>query len=236
MAGMIYYAGKALEEVAPVKVEDIRVSPIQLSAVARQRPEQFGADFVRITGGTRTAAITFAVHEDDLEKRQRYLTAITAWARRDSAAALSLPGHDGVYLEAVCTGLPEPSLRQWWEAKLRLVFTCFDNPYWTSIEQKSATLGSAITVLGDAPPLMEIRRTLTGSASNQTYSNGTESMTFSTVPAGNLVIDLNKQTAAVSGTSIMQYYPLTGATFLRPRTGTYTITGNGSVYWRERWE
>lgn len=232
---MIYFNGVALESVAPVKVEDIRVSPIQLTATARQRPIEFGSDFVRMSGGNRTIAISFALITNDLAIRQRQLMAITKWARSDEPERLELPYRDGLYLECACTRLPEPSTRQWWESKLQLVFTTFDNPYWTSIEEKSSACGSAFLVMGDAPPIMRITRTLSSAASNQSYSDGTNTMAFSTIPVGDMVIDLNHQTAAVGNTSIMQYYSYSSA-FILPKTGTQTITGTGTVYWRERWE
>lgn len=231
---MIVFNGVALEQTAPVKIVDILVSPIQMTAVARQRPVTWGADFVRLAGGSRTVSVEFALLTDDREVRQQQLAAIARWARTDAPKRLQLPNRRGAYLEAVCTALPEPSLRQWWESKLRLVFTTFDNPFWTSAEEKSAACGTAFTVLGDAPPLMRIERTLSASASNQTYGNGEQSMTFSTIPAGGLVIDLNRQTAAVGGTSIMANYAF-GSSFLLPKTGTQTITGTGTVKWRERW-
>lgn len=233
---MIYFNGRALEDVAPVKIVDVLVSPIKLEAVARQRPIRFGADFVRMTGGSRTAAITFALLTNEPDTRQRQLVEITRWARSDEPGRLTLPGHDGVYLEAICTALPEPSLRQWWESKLRIVFTTYDNPYWTSIAEKSARCGDAFTALGDAPPMMRIVNTATSALTNITYGNGAQSMTFSTIPAGDMEIDLNRQTAAVNGASIMRYYPLTGATFLQPKLGAQTISGAGTVKWRERWE
>ena len=123
---------------------------------------------------------------------------------------------------------------------MRLVFTTYDNPYWTSIEEKSVSCGTAFVVLGDAPPLMRIERTLSAAvSSSQTYANGSESMSFSAIPAGNMMIDLNRQTAAVTSgtttTSIMSAYEF-GSTFLVPRTGAQTITGTGTVVWRERWD
>lgn len=232
---MILYNGMALEQVAPVKIVDILVSPIQMTATARQRPVTWGADFVRMTGGSRTVSIEFALLTDNRDTRQAQLLEITRWARSDAPGRLETPNRRGVYLEAICTALPSPSLRQWWESKLRIVFTTYDNPYWTSIGEKSAACGTQFAALGDAPPLMRIERTLAAAASNQTYGNGSESMTFSTIPAGTLVIDLNRQTAAVGNTSIMQYYAF-GSAFLLPRTGIQTITGTGTVKWRERWE
>ena len=121
---------------------------------------------------------------------------------------------------------------------MRLVFTTYDNPYWTSVEEKNVACGTAFVVLGDAPPLMRIERSLSSSAANRTYSNGTESMTFSTIPAGYLTVDLNRQTAEIDAgvgvSSIMQYYTF-ASSFLIPRTGAQTITGTGTVKWRERW-
>lgn len=232
---MIVFNGKALEQVAPVKIVDILVSPIQMSAVARQRPVTWGADFVRMSGGSRTVSIEFALLTDNRDVRQAQLQEITRWARSDTPGKLEIPNRRGVYLEAICTALQEPSLRQWWESKLRIVFTTYDNPYFTSSTERSVACGTPFIALGDAPPLMRIERTLSGAASNQTYGNGSESMTFSTIPAGDMVIDLNRQTAQVGTTNIMQYYAF-GSSFLLPMAGTQTITGTGTVKWRERWE
>lgn len=232
---MIVFNGVALEQVAPVKIVDILVSPIQMTAVARQRPVTWGADFVRMSGGSRTVSIEFALLTDNRDVRQAQLQEITRWARSDTPGKLEIPNRRGSYLEAIRTALPEPSLRQWWESKLRIVFTTYGNPYFTSSTERSVACGTPFIALGDAPPLMRIERTLSGAASNQTYGNGSESMTFSTIPAGDMVIDLNRQTAQVGTTNIMQYYAF-GSSFLIPRAGTQTITGTGTVKWRERWE
>ena len=231
---MIYFDESALETIAPVKIEDVRVSPIQIAAVARQRPIRLGSDFVRMTGGSRTVTITFSIPTDDMHERQDQLREVTRWALSAKPQKLRLPGHDGVYLEAICTGLPDPSTRQWWESKLRIAFTTMGNPCWTSDVEKHVSCGTAFTVLGNALPLMQIKRTLTSSASNQAYGDGTHTMTFSTIPAGDLVIDLNAQTAAVGGSSIMSGYSF-ASSWLAPRLGAQTITGTGTVYWRERW-
>ena len=233
---MIIFNGVSLDSVANVKVEDIRVSPIQLTPVARARAIRFGSDFVRMGGGQRTVAVTFAVLDKNQINRHASLMAVTQWAKSDGEYMLEVSDDPVRCLYCVCTARPEPSTRQWWESKLRVVFTCFDNPYWTSKAEKSVSCGTAFTVLGDAPPLMRIERTVSGSAaSNQTYSNGTQSMTFSSIPVGNMVIDLDKQTAAVGNSSIMQYYQPSGS-FIIPKTGAQTISGTGTVKYRERWQ
>lgn len=211
---MILFNGVALESVAPVCVEDVRVSPISMSATTRQRPVRWGADYVRMTGGSRTITITFGLPTNNRDDRQEQIRSIAKWARSDKPGKLVLPHHDGLYLEAICTALPDPSLRQWWDSRLRVMFATMDNPYWTSQFWKSAACGTVFTVLGSAPPIMRIERTLTSAAANQVYTDGERRMQFSSIPAGNLVIDLNRQTAAViEGTTTITpanmavYYP-----------------------------
>ena len=232
---MIIYDGTALESVAPVAIEDIRVGPIELAAVTRPRAIQDGSAFVRMRGGTRTVAITFAILRQDIQMRQDALLAVSMWAKADKEYRLELPLHPGKYLKCVCTGKPEPSARQWWESKLRLTFTCFDDPYWIDTEEKSAACGTVFTVLGSAPPLMQIKRTLAASAANQAYSDGTNTITLTNISTGDLIIDLNRQTIQLSGNSIMNQYTV-NSSFIVPRTGTMTISGTGTVYWRERWQ
>ena len=232
---MINFNGVELESVAPVMVEDIKVSPILMTATARQLPVKWGAEYVRMTGGSRTIEISFGLLVDKPDIRAAHVMAITKWARSDVPKRLLLPYYSGKYLEAICTALPAPSMRQWWENKLKLTFTTYDNPYWTDISEKNAACGTAFIALGTAPPLMRIERTLASQASSQAYSDGTTTMTFSTIPAGDLVIDLNRQTAAVNNVSILAYLSF-ASDFIQPVPGAQTITGTGTVYWRERWE
>ena len=230
---MIIFNGVDLEEIAPVKIDDIRVSPIQIRAVSNQRIG-FGQDFVRMTGSNRTITVTFALLEQDREERFRLLQAISEWAHPFEEHMLSLPMYDKKHFDCICTGYPEPSYRQWWESKLRLVFTTFDNPYLTSDDEIRAQCNAPFSIGGTAPPLMQITRRLSSKVANQTYAANGQSMFFSQIPAGNLLIDLNKQTAEVSGSTIMQYFSPT-AKFIEPVTGNITITGNGTIVYRERW-
>ena len=230
---MITFNGVDLETIAPVKIDDIRVSPIQTNPVVRQRVD-LGQDFVRMTGGTRTIAITFALLIQDVDERYQVLEKIKEWADPYKQHALGLPMYNKKHFDCICTGYPEPSYRQWYESKLRLTFTTFENPYLTSDDEIKANCGTQFSIGGTAPPLMQITRKLTSQVSNQTYAANGQSMVFSTIPSGNLVIDLNNQTAQVSGTSIMKYFSTTSR-FIKPVTGNITVTGTGTVIYRERW-
>ena len=230
---MIIFNDVDLETIAPVKIDDIRVSPIQTTPTARQRVG-FGQDFVRMTGGNRTITITFAVLIQDRNERYSALEAIKEWACPYEEHALSLPMYENKHFDCRCTGYPEPSYRQWWESKLRLVFTTFDNPFLTSDDEIRANCGVPFSIGGTAPPLVQISRRLTATVANQIYSANGQNMEFSQIPAGNMLIDLNRQTAEVSGTNIMKYFNATGQ-FIKPVTGNITINGTGTVSYRERW-
>lgn len=233
---MIVFDGVSLNSISGVSVKDIHVSPIQYDVVVRPRSIRGGADFVRNRAGIRKVTITFGLLEENDINRQASLLAVSQWAKNDKEYKLILPGHPDLYLMAICTEKPQPSLRQWWESELRLIFTCFDNPYWNAVYERSVSCGTQFKVLGDAPPLMRIERTVSGSAaSNQTYSLDGRSMTFSSIPVGDMVIDLDNQTAYVGNTDIMQYYNV-NSKFIIPRTGVQTISGTGTVKFRERWQ
>ena len=240
---MIIYNGQDLDDIVPgLELEDIRVSPVSISPTVRDRAIQSGQVFVRVRDVTRTITATFAVLEQNREKRRGLLDNLTRWARFDTGAQgqitepkpLSLPYHQGRLIDCICTSLPSPSTRQWWESKLSVTFTAYD-PYFYDQWDKTANCGAEFTVGGTVTPWVKITRTLSSAASNQAYSDGHNTMTFSTIPKGKMTIDLNNQTAVVGSTNIMQYLSF-ASSFIKPRTGTMTISGTGAVVWRERWE
>ena len=231
---MIKFNGKELTDIADVKIDDIDVSPIQINPVVRERPISAGAEFIRSKKGIRTVTISFALLEMNRDDREAALQSIRDWCETSSEKNLVLPNFNDRHLEAICTQSPDASYRKWWENKLKIVFTCFNNPYWTSDELIEVPCGTLFSIGGSAPPIMTINRN--GSKlTNVTYSDGSRSMNFSQIPAGNLVIDLNRETAAIGSTSIMQYYSPTSK-WITPAVGANKkITGVGSVRYRERW-
>ena len=230
---MIYYGGEALETVAPVKIVDIVDSGVQIVPKTRDRPIRPGTDFVRNHLSERTITVTFALLTQDMLARNAQIESLLKWAYSREPKRLELPTKQGRYLMAVCTQLPGPSARQWFESSLTLVFTCYD-PFWYDVAEHHASCGStAFFVNGSAEPVMRIEDTL-DAAAQRVYSDGSDTMTFTLVPAGDLVIDLEQQTAQVDGVSCMDQFTF-ASSFILPHTGQTTITGSGTVYWRERW-
>ena len=232
---MIRFNNVDLTDTMPVKIEDINVSPIQLNPVARPRPVQYGSEFVRMTGGTRRVTISFAMLEEDPDRRETYMQTLRDWATLGKECTLELPEFANKHLECAVTQLPDYSYRKWWENKLKIIFTCFNNPYWTSNDLIEVPCGVLFSISGSATPLMTIERNSVIPLTNQTYTNGTQSMTFTTIPGGNMIIDLNKQTAAIGKTSIMRYYTPTSS-WITPDVGANQyINGQGTIKYRERW-
>lgn len=232
---MIIFNGVDLTETIPVKIEDIVVSPIQIEPVVRPRAIQYGSEFVRIHGGTRSVTVTFALLDIDIDEREQFIQDIRNWANIGAEYTLELPQFPARHLECAVTQLPDNSYRKWWENKLRIIFTCYNNPFWTSNELIEVNCGTTFSIGGSAQPLMTIERNGVTPLTNQTYSNGTDSMTFTTIPAGKATIDLNRQTASVGGTSIMRYYTPV-STWIVPRIGAgQRINGEGVIKYRERW-
>lgn len=229
----IKFNSSILENVAPVMIEDIHISPVSVAPVVRQRIGA-GQDFIRMTEGTRTITITFALPTDDIDLRFQQLQAIIEWAKPYECHALELPMYPDKHFDCICTGLPDPSYRQWWEPRLRLVFTTFDNPYLTDNNTSAIGCNGTYNIVCTATPLMKITRTLSSAATNQSYSGNGNTMTFTTIPAGNLIIDLNRQTATVNGQSIMQYMTPTSK-FILPKNGSVRIDGTGQVSVQKRW-
>lgn len=232
---MIKFNNVELTNIAPVKIEDINVSNIQLNPVARPRPIAYGSEFVRMSGGTRSVTVSFALLETDREERERVMQDIRDWASIGKEYTLELPEFNNRHLECAVTQLPDYSYRKWWENKLKIVFTCFNNPYWTSNELIEVPCGAVFSIGGSAQPLLSIFRNGATELHFQSYSDGRSVMTFSRIPAGETVIDLNAQTAAIGNGSIMRYY-LPSSSWIVPKVGAYqNITGAGYVRYRERW-
>ena len=232
---MIKFDNVEFTNIANVYVEDIDVSPIQLNPISRQRPIQFGADFVRMGGGTRTVTLSFSLLNSDRASRETAMQTIRDWAKIGKQCNLILPEFTDRHLVCAVTQLPDYSYRKWWESKLKIVFTCFDNPFWTANTAKEVACGTEFDVGGSAPPLISVDFYNSTLLDETEYSDGTNTMTFTQIPAGALVIDFNRQIASVDGESIMPYYVPTSSWIPAKIGDDQTITGEGDLKIFERW-
>ena len=149
---MLLFNGVALEDIAPVKIMDIVVSPITMDVTSVDRAVRAGADFVRIRGKTRTVQITFALLVQDQPSRALYMQAIRRWAASTKPGKLLLPDRVGQYLECICTEFPQLSVREWWEVP-QIVFTAYD-PFFTQVNENCVTCGVIFDVNGNTGKLI----------------------------------------------------------------------------------
>lgn len=233
--GMLLYNDVGLEDVAPVRVVDVVVSPIKQAVTTVKRASMPGEDFVRIRGETRTITVTFALLENDRDARRESMETVRRWAAGDRPGRLMLPDRIGQYIEAVCTTFPQLSVREWWEV-CQMVFTAYD-PFFVSAAENSSACGTPFMALGSQPPKMQIRATLSAAVDNPSWTNGKQTISLTgSIGPGALVIDLDKQTITLNGASIMSAYAFPASDFIVPALGYNNIKGTGRVYWRERWE
>lgn len=233
---MIVFNGVSIMDIAPVEIADIVVSTVKRSVVTRDRPILPGAEFVRVTDGTRQVTITLAVLTNDAETRISEIEAINAWAASTEPGRLVLPYQGGKYLTALCTSFVEPSYRQWWENKLKLVFTAFD-PYFNAPGENSLALGTAANIGGSAEPLVRIETVLGSSVSSLAWTDGTNTLTLSgTIPAGTVTVDLSRQTIMHSnGSSLSNKLTLASRFPTIKRVMDITSASGGTLIWRERY-
>ena len=234
---MIVYRGINITDIAPVDIADIVVQTVKRSAVTRARPLQPGTEFVRITDQQRVINITLADLTNDMESRISEIEAINAWAAGDEPGKLVLPYCDGKYFDAVCTQYIEPSFRQWWETKLKLVFTAYD-PYYNAPAENHLALGNAARITGSAEPLVRIETVLESSASGLAWTDGTNTLTLTggTIPAGTVTVDLNRQTIMHSnGTSLSSMLTLASRFPPIKKVMEITSASGGTLIWRERY-
>lgn len=232
---MLLFNGVAFEDVAAVNIVDIVVSPITQAVTAVDRAVVPGADFVRIRGKTRTITVTFVLLDQDRDARCESMEAIRRWAASDKPQRLMLPDRIGQYIDAICTTFPQLSIREWWEVG-KIVFTSYE-PFFTGTAENSSACGTPFMVHGSQPPHMEIRATLSAAVQNPAWSNGAQTITLNgSIGPGQLVIDLERQTITLNGNSIMSAYAFPASDFFAPVLGYNNITGQGRVYWRERWD
>ena len=228
---MIIFGNAALEDAAPVRVRDITVFMPDMRPIAADRVYPAGQEYAGMRVGARRVVIRFALDAEDMAQRAGHLRAVTQWASGMDIRPLRLPGYDGMHLMAVCTAHPDFDARAWWRDDLRLELTAFD-PYWRADAERRAAAGD-VFIGGSAPPEMRIEYR-NEQAGDCLWSDGIDEMRFSGVPPGLLVIDLNRQTALLDGTGVMDRFDPTG-TFPLPRAGRFRLAGPGEIVWRERW-
>lgn len=230
---MVTFNGALITEAAPVQITDVVTVGATVLLTMRERIGT-GAFFGRVKKSPSKVTVTFTLPVSDASQREVHMRSLRAWCESTEPQPLYLPNCEGLYMLAVCSKLPDCSTRQWWQ-EMSIEFTIPD-PYLVDAAVKSATLGTVpFEIGGTAPPLAQIKYTVPADSSNLAWA--LDGATFSlagSVATGALVIDFNAQTALVGTSSVIGQMPL-AQSIPELLPGVHTLTGNGTIYWQERW-
>lgn len=228
------FNGVALEDVAPVTISGVYVEPPKIKPKWEDRPVNSGAHFIRTRYEERTIEISFYLPVVDAEERAEYIAAINAWAHSSEPKQLETSKRPGKYIMAVLSKLPSPSAGKWWE-KLSIEFEAGD-PFFYDSGLTAAPIGTSFeidNVYGAVDA--HIKWTNPSEASSPAWVlDETTTITISgSVAAGAVVLYVDPIAATLDGDSVMDQVTLASRPF-ELTCGAHVITGNGTLFYRER--
>ena len=221
-------------DIAPVQIVDIIIGKPEIKITTKDEPVRIGEYFARRKYGKRKVTVQFTLPVEDQEERERYIAKIDEWANTDEPVELRLRNHDGRYLMAVSATISDPSMRDWGEL-LEIVFECPD-PAWNADSESVVACGTSFNVVNKLPALWRIEAAYTSTKTDPEWVlDSTNTMALDgDVAAGTLIFDSSDRTIELDGASIADQFA-TPFQFFELTQGAHVITGDGFVFWRERW-
>lgn len=234
---MVVYDNKRLEDISnDIYILDVIVHPPAIRSTSIAPALADGEMFARKQYGKRQVDVLFVVLENDSDRRSNILHDINQWAYSTEEKKLLVPQEQNGYLMAVCTGIPEDSARDYWEA-LTISFTCY-NPYYLSHFEYSEDIGKTINIKRADDPAWRIEFDIAQNLSSPVWGIKDKQLIFSKLSPGKLILDRQKESATIDGASVLPSM-LLGSRFFRLAHGANTIDvqggAGGRIYWRERW-
>lgn len=238
---MVKYNSRSLEAISDaLHIVEVLVSAPDVNNTTIQPALRHGDIFARQRYGTRKVTITFVVMEDDEAARRQIIREVCSWARSTEPQKLELPQEPNGYLMAVCSGLPDNNAREYWNT-LTLSFLADDPFFYANTESNQAIPlngFAGIWLLQYDGADWRLEQTISGGLTAPMWRIGDTQISFSALPAGQLVIRRDKQSADIDGESVLPAMML-GSRFFDLKTGANMIETSGGaggmLYWRERW-
>jgi hypothetical protein len=232
---MVTYNGVALDDIAPVLIGGEYPDPPKVKVEWKDKPITIGSHFIRSRYEIRKIKIAFYLPVIDAEERAEYMSAIFGWARSPSPLPLKLSKRPGKYINAVLSEFPAASAEKWWE-KLEIEFEAGD-PFFYDDGEKAVAVGTSFAI--ESPEGIENARIEWANPSTASSPawvlDGITTITISgSVAAGAVLLYTNPIYATLAGTSIMDQVTIASRPF-ELAYGAHIITGNGTLFYRERW-
>jgi phage-related protein len=228
------FNGIALEDIAPVTISGVYVEPPKIKPKWEDRPVDSGAHFIRTRYETRTIEISFYLPVVDAVERAEYIAAINAWAHSSEPKQLETSKRPGKYIMAVLSELPSPSAGEWWE-KLIIKFEAGE-PFFYDSGLTAVPIGTSFeinNVYGAVDAYIEWANPSTASSPAWVLDGITTITISGSVAAGAVELYVNPIAATLAGTSVMDQVTIASRPF-DLTYGAHIITGNGTLFYRER--
>lgn len=197
-----------------------------------------GVRFVSNRHKARRIAITVELPLSPLTYA-RDVNFLQAWAYSKEPKGLTLSCYPGKFLDAcTCTSFGAFNPKTWW-LPIEIEFTAW-NPYFLSLVPKTASVGDAFTITGNASPLLSIEQSIDSPLVSPKWiidnSEFVKIVDGKTISPCELMIDFDAKVVLQNGESIMRFVSLQSR-FPELFPGTHSISGpsGGIVKWYERW-
>jgi phage-related protein len=228
---MIRFNNIALESIVPFLRNTISVSPPKVDLTWQDKTLAHGSRFMRRRYEPREIKIDIYLPIVSAEQRAHFINLIYGWVNYDEPMPLELPNIPGKYIMASAEKLPDPTTREWWE-KLSITFIAGD-PFFIDSSYSAATNGTVFAVYGDSVASAYIIES--GVSINPSWVlDGDKSISLDGAFIGTMKIDLDDNMVYLDDISQMEYVTL-ASRFFELVPGIHTITGAGTLYYKQRW-
>jgi phage-related protein len=192
-----------------LQIVDVNIGGVGRNISTLTPPASDGELFGSAKNGTRTATVTVDIQDDDPNARSEAVRRLNMILESKTPLQLYAPSVLGdKYLNAICTGLPDVSARDW-SGDLVIQFTAFDPYFYSDVGNMDVTLTAGATasfyVNCSGPVRPVISQTIASPLTDPTWTDdaGNYIVLQGSVAAGALVIDCEKLDVTLDGVSIM---------------------------------
>ena len=238
---LVTLGGRMITDFIPrANILDIRIGAPGIETTTIARGYRSGSDFVHRRHTTRTIEIEVELPLDR-ETYPENVHLLRAWADTDEPTEMILSAYRDRKIDVTCVNANEFSQKTWW-MPIVLVFEAWD-PYFVSRAARTADVGSAFTINGDAPPIMTITHNLGAasalSAPRWTLDSAKHIALTGSYTAGEIKIDCTNGSVTHNSNNAAADLALSSRMlpFTEIKPGEHIITGpsGGVVTWYERW-
>jgi len=232
---MVTFNGISISDIAPIYLGNVEIEAPRIIVTSQDKPISTGDRYVRSKYAPRRVFVPFSFSRGTQAMIADWMQSIYKWAHSAELCELTTPNRPGQYAMAKCTKLPSVSLIGNRKDKMEIEFTIYDAMFYSD-ELKAVACGTSFEIDGVDIASGYIEDVNVAEVTDPEWVlDGDEAVTISgTIAAGTIKVDLDEKSVYLGTVSQMTKVDLASRFFdLTP--GVHVITGDGTLYWRERW-